>query len=259
LFYTVEDETTKRSYRLYRHILGSLEPDALLFEETDERFGIDIERTRSGTYLLLVTNSHTTSEVHYLRATDPLAQFQLIAAREDNHEYYADHHPSFGLQGDVFLIRTNSLGRTFRLMSVSTADPRRKYWRELIPNRPTVMLSAFAAFQAHLAIYEREGGLPHLRIAPLEHNASSLLEASYRIEFSEPAYTASLGANPEFDQSHLRYQYESFITPRSVFDYNIATRESVLRKQQPVLGDYDPSLYVSRRTHAIASDGTQVP
>jgi oligopeptidase B len=259
LFYTIEDETTKRSYRLYRHVLGSSGPDTLLFEEDDERFRIDIERSRSGGYLFLTSASHTTSEVHYLRADQPSSNFNLIAAREDNHEYYADHHPSFGQQGDTFFIRTNSLGRTFRLMGVGTADPRREYWREIIPNRPYVMLSAFAAFRAHLAIYEREGGLPYLRIVPLEQTAANLLDASHRIEFSEPAYNASLGINPEFDQTHLRYQYESFITPRSVYDYDIRARQSALRKQQPVLSGYDPSLYSSKRMDVTAADGTQVP
>jgi oligopeptidase B len=121
------------------------------------------------------------------------------------------------------------------------------------------MLSAVCAFRSHLAFYERQGGLPFLRIVPLSQNASSLLDASHRIEFSEPAYNASLGSNPEFNQSHLRYVYESFITPSSVFDYNVATRESLLRKQQPVLGGYDPSLYVSQRLHATADDGTKIP
>src|SRR5882724_5160438 len=68
LFYTVEDETTKRSYRLYRHVLGAAEPDALLYEEPDERFRLDIERTRSGAFLLLTISSHTTSEVRFLSA-----------------------------------------------------------------------------------------------------------------------------------------------------------------------------------------------
>ncbi len=259
LFYAIEDEVSKRSYRLYRHILGSSEPDTLLFEEVDERFRIDIERSRSGDYLFLVTNSHTTSEIHYLRANNPLGELKLIAPREDNHEYFADHHPSFPGQGGVFLIRTNSLGRTFRLVSAPVFAPQRENWRELIPNRPAVMLSAFAAFRSLLAIYEREGGLPYLRIIPLTQNISNLLDTSHRISFSEPAYNASLGTNPEFDQSHLRYEYQSFITPRSIFDYNVVTLESVLRKQQPVLGGYNPSLYVSRRLHAIASDGTQIP
>ncbi len=259
LFYTIEDEVSKRSYRLYRHVLGSTEPDTLLFEETDERFRVDVERSRSGEYLFLVTNSHTASEAYFLRSINPFGKFALIAPREENHEYYPDHHPSFPGHGDVFLIRTNSGGRTFRLVAAAVGRPQRGEWQELIPNRPAVMLSAFAAFRNFLAIYEREGGLPYLRIAQLEGAGKSLLAASHRISFSEPAYNTSISANPEFGQTHFRYEYESFITPRSVFDYDVAARTSTLRKQQPVLGGYDPSLYVSQRVHATASDGTQIP
>jgi oligopeptidase B len=261
LFYTVEDEVTKRSHRLYRHVLGSSQPDRLLYEEADERFRIEVERTRSGTFLLLTIASHTTSEVHFLRADQPTAEFQRIAPREDNHEYYADHHP--GLTGDapggLFYIRTNSGGRTFRLVTAPVAEPRRNSWREVIPNRPDVMLAATEVFQSHLVLFEREGGLPYLRIVDVTANAPSALATSHRIEFTEPAYNASIGENPEFDASHVRFQYESFITPRSIFDYDVHTRQRILQKQQAVLGGYDSSQYVSERLHATAPDGTGVP
>jgi oligopeptidase B len=261
IFYTVEDETTKRSHRLYRHALNSAEPDDLLYEERDERFRVQIERTRSGAFLLLTSASHTTSEVRYLPADQPQAEFRLIDPREDTHEYYADHHPGLegGHPGGFFYIRTNSTGRTFRLMTVSVEDPRRKFWREVVPNRPNVMLASADAFQTHLALFEREDGLPYLRIVDLPLATPDALAASHRIEFNEPAYNASLGANPEFVTSHLRFQYESFVTPRSVFDYDVKTRDRILRKQQPVLGGYDPAQYVSERLHATAQDGTRVP
>jgi oligopeptidase B len=271
LFYTVEDETTKRSHQLFRHALGSTEPDQLIYEEHDERFRIGIERTRSGAFLLLTTASHTTSEVHYLRADQPAAEFRIVAAREDTHEYYVDHHPgpddaaTDAQRGGTFFIRTNSLGRTFRLMTVPVEDPRRKFWGELVPVRPHVMLASADVFESHLALFEREDGLPYLRIVELpkalEFAAakSDPLDASHRIEFDEPAYSAGFGSNPEFAPTHLRYYYESFVTPRSVFDYDPKTRESILRKQQPVLGNYDPSKYVIERLHATATDGTEIP
>jgi oligopeptidase B len=261
LFYTVEDETTKRSYRLYRHVLGSTAPDTLLYEEADERFRIQIERTRSGGFLLLTAASHTTSEVRFLPADEPNQEFRLIASREDEHEYYLDHHPGPGgdVRGGIFYIRTNSGGRTFRLMTVPVEDPRRESWREFIPNRPEVMLSAAEAFASHLVLFEREGGLPFLRVVDLQASTSNALAASHRIEFTEPAYNASLGANPEFVTDHVRFSYESFVTPRSVFDYDLRTRQRILRKQQPVLGGYDPAQYASERLHAIAPDGTRVP
>ncbi|HEY6265460.1 MAG TPA: S9 family peptidase, partial [Candidatus Acidoferrum sp.] len=236
-------------------------PDALLYEEADERFRIEVERTRSGFFLLLNIASHTASEVRYLQADQPTAEFQLVAPREDNHEYYADHHPGplAGPSGGIFYIRTNSGGRTFRLVTVPMADPRREYWREAIPNRPGVMLAAAEVFQSHLVLFEREDGLPCLRIVDLNSVVRNALAASHRIEFTEPAYNASIGENPEFNASHVRFQYESFITPRSIFDYDIHSRERILRKQQPVLGGYDSSQYLSERFHATASDGTRVP
>ncbi|MGB6599116.1 MAG: S9 family peptidase [Candidatus Acidiferrum sp.] len=269
LFYTVEDATTKRSYRLYRHAAGSAEPDTLIHEETDERFRIEIERTRSGAFLLLVIASHTTSEVRFLPSAQPAGEFRVIASREADHEYYVDHHPNPLTReerganpydtGGCFFIRTNSGGRTFRLMSALVSDPRRARWREIIPNRPDVMIAAVDAFRSHFVLFEREGGLPYLRIVDLSVETPDALAASHRIEFAEPAYNASLGANPEFDTSFVRFQYESFVTPRSVFDYDTRTHERVLRKVQPVLGGYDAARYVTERLYATAADGARVP
>lgn len=269
LFYTVEDPTTKRSHRLYRHTAGSAEAATLIYEETDERFRVEIERTRSGAFLLLTIASHTTSEVRFLPAARPSGEFQIIAGREADHEYYVDHHPNPLTRekrganpndaGGYFFIRTNSGGRTFRLVCAPAADPRRAKWREIVPNRADVMLAGLDVFRSHIILTEREGGLPYLRIIDLGAEATDALAASHRIEFSEPAYSASLGNNPEFDAAFVRYQYESFVTPRSVFDYDVRTRERVLRKEQPVLGGYDSTQYVSERLHATADDGASVP
>jgi oligopeptidase B len=259
LFYTVEDETTKRSHQLYRHLAGAQQPDILVYEEKDERFRIGIERTRSGAYLILTCASHTTSEARFLAADDPTGEFQLITPREDGHEYYADHHPagSKDARGGIFYIRTNSGGRTFRLVAASVEDLERDNWREVIPNRPGVMLAAIDVFATHMALLEREQGLPLLRI--ITFPATDLLSNSYLLQFSEPAYNADLGANPEFNTGHLRFTYESFITPRSVFDFDLRTQQRVLRKQQPVLGGYEQEQYASERIHATAADGTQIP
>ncbi|HXM96599.1 MAG TPA: S9 family peptidase [Candidatus Dormibacteraeota bacterium] len=261
LFYTIEDETTKRSHQLFRHVLGSPEPAELLFEESDERFRLGVERTRSAAFLLLTVASHTASEVRFLPAATPSGDFQLIAPREENHEYYVDHHPGSAVHpdGGVFFIRTNSGGRTFRLVEAPVPAPHRESWQEVIPNRPDVMLSAAEAFRTHLILFEREAGLPYLRIVELSASLRLSLDNSHRIEFTEPAYHPSFGANPEFDASHVRFQYESLVTPRSVFDYDLATRQRILLKQQLVLGGYDPTQYASQRIHATAPDGTRVP
>lgn len=264
LFYVTEDEVTKRSNQLWRGELLESPTETkneLLYEEKDERFRMDVERSRSGAYLFLVVNSHTTSEVRYLRADAPQSEFQFMAPREDEHEYYVDHHPgsSNDAAGGVFFIRTNSGGRTYRVMTAPAVDPVRSRWHEVIPNRPGVMLSGMEAFRTHLVLSEREDGLPHVRLVDLTREAGSALAASKRLEFAEPTYSAMLGSNPEFDTSQVRYVYESLVTPRSVYDYDVKTGERFLKKQQPVLGDFDSKKYVSERLHAKAKDGTPIP
>jgi len=273
LFYVTEDEVTKRSNQLWRHVFPDQSagdthtsayspiPDDLLLEEKDERFRMDVERSRSGAYLFLVINSHTTSEVRFLRADSPFGAFQLVEPRQDDHEYYLDHHPgnSSDPAGGVFFIRTNSGGRTYRLVTAPIRNPAAEQWREVIPNRPGVMLAGLEAFRSHLVLTEREDGLPHLRIVDLMLEAPTALGASKRLSFSEPAYNAALGTNLEFDQETLRFQYESLVTPRSVYDYELSTTKWVLKKRQPVLGDFDTANYVSERLHAKAADGTLIP
>ena len=246
LFYTVEDHA-KRPYRLYRHTLGSTDPDPLIDEEKDEKFSLEVERSRSRAYLFLASESLTASEVRFLPAATPDAAWKLIAPREIDHEYEVDH------RGDRFFIRTNSGGRNFRLVSAPTADPRRENWSEVIPHRPNVMLAGMDFFADFYALFEREDGLPRLRI-------TSFRDAqSHRIEFPEPTYSASPSLNPEYDTKTFRFNYQSFITPSSVFDYDMDKRTRTLLKQTEVLGGYDPSQYQSERLWATASDCTRVP
>src|SRR5260221_7410049 len=120
------------------------------------------------------------------------------------------------------------------------------------------MVATAKFLKTHLVLFEGEDGLPYLRIVDWAADAPNLPAASHRIEFDEPAYNASIGENPQFGAEHVRFQYESFVTPRSIYDYEVRTRERSLRKRQPVLGGYDPAQYVSERLHAAASDGTRV-
>ena len=245
LFYTVED-AAKRSYRLYRHRLSSAD-DQLIYEEKDERFRIDVERTRSHAYLLMTSASHTASEVRYLPATQPEGEWRVVAAREPLHEYEVDH------RGDRFYIRTNSGGRNFRLVSAPASDPGKENWTEVIPHRPSVMLEGMDFFANYYVLLEREDGLQRLRVADLRTGQW------HRIEFPEPAYAASPAQNREFETATFRFAYQSPITPPSVFDYDMDKRERKLLKQTEVLGGYDPARYQVERLSATAADGARIP
>jgi len=245
VFYTVEDDA-KRSYRLYRHRLGDTN-DTLVYEEKDERFRLTVLRSRSRAYVFLESASHTASEWRFLAADQPEEEWGVVAAREPEHEYDIDHH------GDRFYMRSNRTGRNFALFSAPVADPRLENWTEVIPHRAGVMLWGMEFFAGHSVVYEREEGLPRMRVTDLATGEW------HRIEFPEPAYSAVPGENFEFETGTLRFSYESLVTPRSIYDYDLATRERRLRKQTEVLGGYDPTKYVTERLAALAADGTRIP
>ena len=247
IFYSVEDETTKRQYQVYRHTVGTTGSDKLAYEEKDEKFDVFAAKTRSKAYILLFSASHTTSEVRYLPAGDPAAEWKVMQARKQDVEYYPDHN------GDYFYIRVNDTGRNFRLVKAPVADPRTQNWQEVVPYRASVMLEDIDFFKNYYVLSERENGLPQIRVTDLRTGDSR------RIEFPEPAYASYGYVNKEYDTSKFRYGYQSFITPRSVFEYDMASGKSTLLKQKDVPGGYDRTRYQVERIYATASDGVKIP
>ena len=246
LFYTVEHPVTKRAYQIYRHVLATPTHE-LLYEEPDERFNLYVGRTSSDEYLLLHISSLTTSEVRYLRADDPAGEWRQVAPRVQDREYDVGHH------GDSFYIRVNDTGRNFRLVKAPVTDPAERNWTEVIPHRDDVMLQGVQLFRNHMLAYERADALPRLVIHDLRNGGS------HEVAFPEPVYSVFPTSNAEFDTNILRYAYQSFVTPSSVYDYDMDTRQATLLKQQEVLGGYDPTQYESERVWAVARDGTRVP
>jgi len=246
LFYTQEDPTSKRSYRLISRELSQPRP-VTADEERDERFDVSVQLSRSGEWLIYTLSSHTTSEVRVLRADQPTGPWTTIAPRVQDREYYVDHR-----RGE-FWIRTNDKGRNFRLVTAPEATPDPSHWTEVVPHRDDVMIANVECFAHQVVVSEREHALPQITVLEPEKKRSR------RVPFAEVAYTVGPAANEEYDPSAFRYAYQSFLTPPSVYDLDLATLQSKLLKRTAVLGGWDPSHYSMERVSATAPDGTQVP
>ena len=247
-FYTKQDPETLRSYRIYKHVLGT-DPaeDKLVYEEEDEEFSTYIFKSRSEKYLMILSEQTLSSEFRYLSADDPDGEVKIIQPREADHEYSADHF------GDHFFIKTNWEAENFRLMKTPDSATGKENWIEVIPHRDDVLFQDAEAFKDHLVVEERKNGLMQLRIIPWDGSEEHYLD------FGEPAYDAWISANYEVDTPIVRYVYSSMTTPKSTFDYDTATREKTLLKEHPVLGGFDKANYTTERLWAPARDGIQVP
>ena len=247
LFYTTTDET-RRSDKLWRHTLGT-DPsdDVLVHHETDPGFGVWISRTRSDRYLIMDVGSRDTEEQYLLSADDPFGRFALVQPREDGVEYYLSH------RGDEFCIRTNDGAKNYKVMKAPVDAPSKDNWTEVIPHRDGVKIERVENFANHLVVAEREKGQRRIRVMNLDTGDE------HYVEFPEPVYAVYPSENREYQTATIRFSYMSHVTPTSIYDYDMGTRERELLKQKEVLGGYDPALYASERLFATAADGTEVP
>lgn len=248
LFYTLKDMQTLRTNKIARHRLGTpVGSDKVVYEEKDETFGCAAYLSKSKDYIFIASFSTVSDEFRFIDASKPEGEFRIVQPRMRDLEYSVSHY------GDKFYIVTNLEAKNFRLMETPVTAPAKENWREVIAHREDVYLEGAEIFNKYLVLSERKDGLTNLRIIPWDGSAEHF------IDFGEAVYTAYPSTNPEFDTEVLRYGYTSLTTPSSTFDYNMATREKTLLKQQEVLGDFKPEYYTAERLYATAEDGTKIP
>jgi oligopeptidase B len=245
LFYTAEDKQTKRSDQLWR--LGFGNKPELLHEEKDELYEINVRRTKDKKYLLLDIRSKDTWETRFLESALPSAEFQVVLPREKEHKYEVEH------RNGLFYIRTNKNAKNFHVVTAPAANPDPANWSEFIALKPDALLESVELFKDFAVIKELSQGLN--RFSVLNFSSGTWHEVS----FPEAVYSASGASTPEFDSQLYRLNYQSMVTPPSIYDYDMQTRERTLLKKQEVLGGYKPGLYITDRLWATARDGTKVP
>jgi len=246
LFFTTEDEVTKRADRAWRHTLGQKESEPL-YEEKDETFRIGVDKTRDKKYLLLAGESTDTTEFRYLKADQPKSNFTLFLQREKQHRYYLDHREN------LFYIRSDKGAKNFQVFTAPEQDPVQKNWKMFIQHDKDVLVQDLDLFRDFAVSIEKSQALNRMRV--FDFNSGKWRS----IPFPEPVYSAFPSETPDYTSSTYRYRYQSLVTPPSVFDYDTRSGTSTLLKQHEVPGGYIPSQYVSERQWVTARDGVKVP
>jgi oligopeptidase B len=249
-FYYVERDDNQRPKRVKHHIVGTDPADDLLvYEEPDDSYFLGIGKSQSGDYLFIGVRKGTSSEYRYLAAdAKPGTQPILIAPRLEEELYSVEH------AGNYFYIHTNAGDAVdFKIVRAPVSDPGRDNWDEWLPHRTGIYVNGFVPFKDRLVRLERENALPRIVVSDYEQ------EDVYEIDFDEAAYNLGLSPGYEFETSTLRFSYESPSTPEQTFDFDMESRERVLRKTQQVPSGHDPQLYVVERIFITADDGAEVP
>ncbi len=265
IFYVRRDDAM-RPHQLWRHLLGT-DPatDSLVFEEGDRRFSLGTGATRDGAFVMVALQSTNTTEWLAVPADQPHVEPQVVLPRRQGIEYAVDH-----LSGDDpvaagwFVVLINDEGQDFRVLAAHDAvlgSP--DGWREIVPHRPGVRVEDVDVFSDVLVLSERAEAETRVRVMPLSGGddplSGDLLAAGWTVPSADSPSSTWLGTNPEPRITSLRIGRTSMVTPSSVLQVDLATRQEILLKQEPVLGPFDPARYTTSRIWADAADGARVP
>ncbi len=247
VFYGMKDETL-RVFKIMKHRLGTeAANDGLVFHEKDATFNLDIGKTKSKKYLLIASSQTLSDEYRYLDADNPDGDWSVFQPRERDLEYSVDH------AGGKWYIRTNMDAKNFRIMSAGEGATQKGDWEEVIPHRKDVFVHGVEFFKNYMVLEERVHGIRNIRIKSWDGTDD------HYVDFGEDSFVAELSDNWEYDTDAVRIVYQSMTTPSTTYDYNMADKKLELKKQQEVLGGFDPNNYKSERVYATARDGAKVP
>ncbi len=249
VFYILQDTVTLLGYQVYRHTLGTdPKSDVLMYEEKDDRYYLDIDRTRSKKYVYITSDMNEVStEYRLLEASNPTGSFKVFEPRRQDFQYELDH-----ADDGNFYILTDWDAPNFRLMTAAEGKTGKENWKELIPTRKDVYISEFNTFRNHLVLTEVKDAMRQIRVI------NQTTKKDEYLAFDEKVYTTSQGSNPESNTDILRIAYTSMTTPYTVIDYNMDTKEKTVKKQTEVIG-YKKEEYETDRIWATARDGVKVP
>ncbi len=243
VFYVKPDEAM-RPYQVWRHRLGTDQSqDQLVFEDLDERYFVSVELTRSGEWLVIESSSKLTSEVALISSHEPGSEPRVVRPRVEEIEYHLDHW------GDRFVIVTNLDAEDFRVMTAPLAQP--DEWIEFVAHESGRRIVGAEPFAGHLVLHEWHRAQPRVRVLWADGRERV-------IDLGTEPHDVELDANPEWTADTIRFMYQSFTTPATVYAEHVATGERSLLKQTPVPG-VDLTRYTASREWATAPDGTQVP
>ncbi len=255
LFYVRSDDQ-ERPFQVWRHRIGDTEnagdtendADTLVFEETDERFFVEIGETRSDEWIVIHSGSKTSSEVRLIRSDRPLDGSTVVLPRRDGVEYQIDHW------GDRLVMVTNDGDAVdFEILAAPVDGDWTDgtSWHELVAHVAGHRIIGAEPFESHLVVYEWVAAQPRLRILFRDRTERV-------VDLGHEPHDVSPSANPEWSSGTLRFATQSMTTPATLFDEDVVSGERTLLRQVPT-PNVDLDRYVASRMWATSGDGTSVP
>jgi oligopeptidase B len=247
LFYGVIDQTL-RPYQIHRRGLNEHQ-STLIYEEKDAKFRTYVSGTKTKEYIFIGSASSTTSDERYISADRPLDEFKVFMPRVKDVEYSVfPHKEKFFVS---YKDRENLNSMIYEVPLTGYED--KSTWKVFLPHDDDARLEGIDIVKDYISVELRREGLTEIIVMSLNGGDTK------KIVFPEPVYSASMGGNPEYEATTIRYTYTSLNRPTTLYEYNILTGESIKLKEQEVPSGFNPDDYTVERLWATAPDGVLVP
>ena len=251
LLYGLLDKERWFTTEIKVHKLGTLQSkDTTLYAEKDDGYFISFYQTSSLEYFVVVASQGETQESYVIKS-DLSGKLKKMVDREAGFQQSVDHAHGY------FYLLANDTTSNFRLARVSDENPGVENWVSLQAGSSQNYLLDLKTFDEFLVLISRANGLETIELLTYPTQATDMTRRA--INFPESVFTAALGVNREFGADHVRLNYESMITPDTVYDYQVSDDSLTTRKVKKVPSGYDKTQYESERIMIAARDGVEIP
>jgi prolyl oligopeptidase len=235
----------QRQVRVYRHRLGTPQSaDELVYEVADHpRRNPYAEVTDDGRWLLLrLTDGFQANAYRVMDLQAPGAGVRpLLDAWDGLHEY-------LGSVGDLLYFQTTAGAPNGRVIALRADDPSPERRQVVVPEQPE-RLEAASLVGGHVLAQYLEDARSRVRV--------HLLDGSLRNEVPLPGSGTAYGFAPDRTGAETFFAYTDYLTPPSLYRYDLARDEVSLFRAPRVA--FDPAPYVAEQVFYASKDGTRVP
>jgi len=232
-------------HKLYYHKLGtSQKEDELIFGGTPEQKHryVGGRTTQDNKYLIVSASVSTSGNKLFIKDLgDPKSPFVTVQKDTDSDTSVIDN------VGSKLYLVTNRNAPNKKVVTVDASSPGPENWKDLIEETQNVLRASTG------------GG--YIFANYMENAVSAIKQYSYDgtlvREVVLPGVGSAGGFGAKKQDTSLYYSFTNYLTPGSIYSYEISSGTSKLYKKPSI--DFNSDEYQSRQVFYTSKDGTQVP
>ncbi len=234
------------NHKLYFHRIGTPQSDdVLVFEQPDHpKWGFGPSVTEDGRFLIISVWKGT-ADKYRVYVKDLSEPYGIPVALID---HFNDEYDFIGNDGYTFYFKTDLNAPNKRVIAIDIRNPDPKNFREIIPEGPEPIQGV--------------GLLNNVFVVRLLKDAKTVVkmftvDGRFIREVKFPGIGTASGFSGKRTDTETFYSFASFITPPSIYRYDMITGESKLFRRSQI--KFDSDQFELKQVFYKSKDGTRVP